>query len=107
MSDKDSKQSTLTVRQRKSLRGLGHHLEPIVYVGKEGISATLIQAAESALKVHELIKIKLGQNCPLPKKEAAEALAEATGADLVQLIGKTVLLFLPNPELPKDKKIKI
>ena len=107
MSDKDSKLATLTVRQRKSLRGLGHHLEPIVYVGKEGISATLIQAATNALKAHELIKIKLGQNCPLPKQEAAEALAEATGACLVQLIGKTVLLFLANPELPKDKIIQI
>ncbi|MBM9511316.1 ribosome assembly RNA-binding protein YhbY [Desulfogranum marinum] len=107
MSDNDPKQSTLNVRQRKALRGLGHHLEPIVYVGKEGISATLIQAAKSALQAHELIKIKLGQNCPLPKKEAAEALAESTQADLVQLIGKMVLLFRPNPELPLEKKIKI
>lgn len=107
MSDKKPIQSTLNVKQRKSLRGLGHHLEPIVYVGKEGISASLIQAANNALLAHELIKIKLGQNCPLPKKEAAEALAEVTEADLVQLIGKMVLLFRPNPELPQQKKIQI
>ena len=97
----------LTIKQKKKLRGLGHHLDPVVYVGKEGISSTLTKAVTDALDAHELIKIKLGQNCPLPKKEAADALAELSEADLIQLIGKMVLLYRPNPELPKDKQINI
>ncbi len=95
----------ISVRQRKTLRGLGHHLEPSVYVGKEGISPTLLTAIEQALNAHELIKIKLGQNCPVPKHTAADTLAAETQACLVQLIGKMVLLFRPNPELPKAKRI--
>lgn len=109
MENNESEQNRpeITVRQRKTLRGLGHHLEPCVYVGKEGISPTLLEAADHALKAHELIKIKLGQNCPLSKQVAADTLAAETQAYLVQLIGKMVLLFRPNPDLPKAKRIAI
>ncbi len=98
---------TLTGRQKKQLRALGHHLSPVVYVGKEGISKTVIKAIGDAIIVHELIKVKLGQNCPLEKKEAAEALADKSDTILVQLIGKTVLLYLRNPDLPSEKQIKL
>ncbi len=107
MNDLENQQATLSGKQKKQLRGLGHHLEPVVYVGKEGVSPALIQSAVSALKAHELIKVKLGQNCPSGKKEAAELLALKTGACLVQLIGKMVLLYLDNPDLPGDKRIDI
>ncbi|WP_028585608.1 ribosome assembly RNA-binding protein YhbY [Desulfogranum mediterraneum] len=97
---------SLTTRQKKNLRGHGHHLEPTVYVGKEGVTASVVKAAASSLKAHELIKIKLGSNCPLAKKEAAELLAEQSEATLVQLIGKMVLLYRANPELPRDKQLR-
>lgn len=51
----------LTTIQKKKLRGLGHHLEPVVYVGKEGVSKPLQQSLAAALKARELVKIKLGQ----------------------------------------------
>ncbi len=92
-------------KQKKFLRGLGHHLEPVVLAGREGLSETLIQSIRDAFKTRELIKIKLGQNCTVPKKEAAAQLSEITGAALVQLIGKTVLLFLPNKDLKPDQRI--
>ncbi len=101
--DTDNKKSTMptiTGRQKKHLRALGHHLNPVVYIGKEGITKTVLKAIDDAITAHELIKVKLGQNCPLAKKEAAEELALQSGAALVQLIGKTILLYLPNPELP-------
>ncbi len=92
-------------KQKKFLRGLGHHQEPVVLTGREGLSETLIQSIRDAFKTRELIKIKLGQNCSVPKKEAAVQLSEKTGAALVQLIGKTVLLYLPNKNLKPEQRI--
>lgn len=71
------------------------------------MSDNLINSAMDGLKTRELIKIKLGQNCEIPKKEAAARLAELTGAALVQLIGKTVLLYLPNKDLKPEKRISL
>jgi len=102
--DTSNKIQPLTGRQKKQLRGLGHHLSPVVYVGREGLTATVLKATEEALTAHELIKVKLGQNCPLGKKQAAAQLALQSKAALVQLIGKTVLLYLPNPDLVRKKK---
>ena len=95
----------LSGRDRRTLRALGHHLKPVVLVGREGITPALIRSAGQALSARELIKVKLGQNCPLAKKEAARQLAAQCGAALVQLIGKTVLLYRPNPDLDDEKRI--
>ena len=97
----------LTGRQKKFLRGLGHHLEHSVIVGREGISDNLIQSCADGLQAHELIKVRLGQNCPLAKDEAAQQLAVRTRAHLVQLIGKTVILYRQNPDLPPDTAIHL
>jgi len=101
------KNDTLRGKQKKFLRGLGHHLDHSVIVGREGLSDNLICSCKDALHAHELIKIKLGQNCPLGKKEAARQLAEKTGAQLVQLIGKTILLYKANTNIPKDQQIQL
>jgi RNA-binding protein len=98
---------TLNSKQKKYLRGLGHHVDPVVYVGKEGLSENVIQSVMDALKNRELIKVKLGQNCEAPKKEAAEQLAKASGAALVQLIGKMVLLYMPNKKIDPEERIKL
>lgn len=105
MPDEQGLQVSLTGKQRKKLRGLGHHLEPVVYVGRSGLTSTVIESAVASLKAHELIKVKLGQNCPLGKQEAAEMIAGQTGSALVQLIGKMVLLYQPNPDRPKDQRV--
>ena len=95
----------LSSSQKKSLRSLGHHLEPSVYAGKEGLSLPLQQSVKAALKAHELIKVKLGQNCPVERNLAGEQLAGLCGASLVQVIGRMVLLYRPNPDLPAAKKV--
>lgn len=64
----------LTSGQKKALRGMGHHLEPVVYVGKEGLSPTLLKSTQAALQAHELIKIKLGQNCPIERNRAGRGI---------------------------------
>lgn len=97
----------LTGKQKKFLRSLGHHLTQSVIVGREGISDNLITSCDDGLKAHELIKIKLGQNCPVEKKEAAKELAAKTEAHLVQLIGKTIILYRSNPDLPRENIIRL
>jgi RNA-binding protein len=104
---KKQKIPVLTGRQRKYLRGLGHHLDHIVIVGREGLTDNLIASCNDAIGAHELIKIKLGQNSPLVKNEAAAQLANKTGSVLVQLIGKTVLLYKPNQNKAPDEQIKL
>ena len=90
----------LTGKQKHYLRGLGHHLLPIVQVGKEGPSGGLISALDDALLEHELIKVRLGEAVALERHALAEALAEATLAELVQVIGRTLLLYRRRAEEP-------
>jgi RNA-binding protein len=87
----------LTGKQVRHLRGLGHHLHPVVMIGKEEVSESLIRSVEEALDAHELIKIKLQEGALTDRKEAAEILAERTGAAVIQILGKTILLFRRSP----------
>lgn len=96
---------TLTTRQKQFLKGLAHSLNPLVQIGKEGLSDRLIETVDIELSNHELIKIKIGSNSGLDKNSSSETLVEQTAAALVQLIGKTIVLYRPNPEKPKDKRI--
>lgn len=88
----------LTGRQIRHLRGLGHHLNPVVMVGKEEVSDALIKSVEEALDTHELIKIRIQEGCLRDRKEVAEILADRTGAVVVQILGNTFLLFRRSPE---------
>ena len=95
----------LTGKQNRYLRGLGHHLKAVVYVGKEEVNEAVIKATEEALDAHELIKVKLQDGCLSDRKEVAKELSQATGAAVAQILGKNILLFRPNKEqkiaLPK------
>ena len=99
--------TSLTKKQIKHLRGLGHKLNPLVLIGKEGINDNLLQAVDTELYNHELIKVKIGTNSSVDKKKAAEIIPESTRSELVQLIGKTLMLYRANPEKPKDKRVHI
>ncbi len=91
---------TLSGKQRRYLRGLGHHLDAVVQVGKEGISEGLVGALDAALLQHELIKVRLGEGVAVDRHTLAGALAEATSAELVQVLGRTLLLYRPRAEEP-------
>ena len=97
----------LTGDQKKRLRGLAHHLEPVVYIGREGLSPALVKSAEAALTARELIKIKVGQNCPVDRTAAGRELGRLTGAAVVQIIGRMTLLYRANPDLPPDRRIAL
>jgi RNA-binding protein len=85
----------LTGKQKRHLRGLGHGLKPVVLIGKKELDTGLIQETNAALACHELIKVKVLENCPLDRHEASDELAAATGADVAQILGKTFLLYRP------------
>ncbi len=90
----------LTSKQRAFLRGIAQRYDTIGQVGKGGISENLITTTADALRKRELIKLRVLDNCELSAREAAEALAEATGADVVQVIGSRFVLYKPNPDEP-------
>ena len=94
----------LTGKQRRQLRALGHHLEPVVIVGQSGVTEGVLAAVEQALHDHELIKVKIHEG-PEDRHEAAEKLSQGTQAELVQLLGRTVLLFKKRAEDSKFDKI--
>lgn len=97
----------LTSRQKKYLKGLAHDLSALVQVGKEGLSESLIEATDQELLRRELIKVKLGKNSGVEKEAAGIALSTATGSCLVQLIGKTLVLYRPNPKRKKEERIHL
>lgn len=93
----------LTGKQARYLRGLGHHLKPVVMIGKEEVNEAVLGATEEALAAHELIKIKLQEGCLSGRQEVAEQLAAATGAAIAQILGNTILLYRTS----KEKKISL
>lgn len=93
---------SLTPKQRSYLRSLAHPLKPIVQIGKDGISETLIRTLENAFNTRELLKVKVLEAAPESADEAGQMLAEhIAGAQLVQVIGRTIVLFRPHPDKPR------
>jgi RNA-binding protein len=93
----------MTGKQRRHLRALAHSLKPLVNLGKQGLSPETRREIESQLLDHELIKCKVLDSCPLSKKECAEEISKQTEIEVIQVIGKTIVLFSP---LLEDSKIK-
>jgi len=107
MATKKKKLPALNSKQIRHLRGLGHHLLPAVMVGREGVTEQVLAALEDSIKAHELIKVKIQQNCPHDRSEVADLLARGAAAAIVQILGKTILLFRPNKDLPADRIIRL
>jgi RNA-binding protein len=95
------KERELTGAQARYLRGLGHHLDPIVHIGKEGITDALVKALKEALLAHELVKVRLLQEAPIERKEAGVELAKRAVCSLAQTLGRTMLLYKRHPNKPK------
>ncbi len=91
----------MTSKQRAYLRSLANPLQPIVHVGKGGMSDTIEKQADDALTARELIKGKVLENAPSTAREAAEELAKAVSAEVVQVIGRVFVLYRRNDEEPK------
>lgn len=99
----------LTSKQRAYLRSLANGIDTILMVGKGGMSEQITAQAASALKSREIIKGKVLESCDLSVREAANQIAEETGADVVQVIGTKFVLYKRNDKdpqivLPKSNK---
>ena len=90
---------TLSGKEKAALRAEAHHLTAIVHVGKEGVTPTLVQSLDDALRTKELVKIQLGRTVEEAPKQLAHDLARAVQAEVIQVIGKTMTLYRPNPEI--------
>ena len=91
-----------TSKDRKQLRGLAHSLKPIVQIGKNGLTETVISSVKMALDTHELIKVKFVDNKEL-RKELAEKLAVECDALLAGIIGNIAVFYRQNPDIEKRK----
>ena len=90
----------LTSKQRAYLAALAHDKKPVVLLGHKGLSESLITETKAALLAHELIKARLAEG---GSDEDAQALAAGAGAELVDRLGRVVILYRPHPDKPKIK----
>lgn len=98
----------MTSKRRAELRGMANKLEPLFQVGKGGVSDALIEQTKDALRAHELIKLKvLLESAPQSPRETAEEIAAKTGAEVVQVIGGSMIFYKENTEEEKKKKAKV
>ncbi|MFP4977379.1 ribosome assembly RNA-binding protein YhbY [Paenibacillus sp. CN-4] len=83
----------LTGKQKRHLRSLAHHLDPVFQIGKGGVNDHLIRHIEEAIEKRELIKVNVLNNSMEDPREVGQTLAEQSGSELVQVIGKTIVLY--------------
>ena len=96
----------MTSKQRAYLKGLAMNLDPVFHIGKASLTPEITEAVREALDARELIKVAVLKNCSDDPKEIADMLAERTGSQAVQVIGKKIVLYKPAQD-PKKRKIKL
>ncbi|WP_069649240.1 ribosome assembly RNA-binding protein YhbY [Caloranaerobacter ferrireducens] len=94
----------LTGRQRSYLKSIANGLDPIIQIGKNGISENLIKQIDDALEAREIIKVKILNNSLLETKETANEIARLTNSEFVQSIGNKFVLYRESKE---NKKIEL
>ena len=90
----------LTNKQKAKLKSMAQHLKAIVRIGDKGVTQTVVSSMNEALKARELVKFSVAHSDRNVRKEMIKELAETSDAILVNIIGKTALLFKVNPENP-------
>jgi RNA-binding protein len=93
----------LTSKQRQYLKGLAHSLEPIVRVGRAGVTPSVIEETKRSLKAHELIKVRIENDDSAQRKTLAAELATACDSEVAATIGKLAILYRARDEDPEIK----
>ena len=94
----------MTSKQRAYLKGLAMNLDPIFQIGKSSVTPEFTEAIAEALAARELIKITVLKNCDDDGKVLAQMIAERTHSEVVQVIGRKIVLYKPAKE-ERDRKI--
>ena len=95
---------SLRGKQKRFLRSKAHHLQPIFQIGKGGINSAMIVQIEEALEKRELIKVSLLQNTDEIAEEAAQVLEKEIDCEIVQIIGRVIVLYKPSTK-EKDQRL--
>ncbi len=90
----------LSGKEKRYLRSLANTVDPVVQVGKASVNESVLFSLNEALEARELVKVKVLKNCLDEVKDVAQELAEQSKSELVQVIGRNVVLYRPNPEKP-------
>ena len=93
----------INTKQRTMLKSHAQKMQSSFQVGKNGVIPSLTEAIDSYLEVHEIVKLSVLDNCDLEPRDAAEQLAGRTRAQVVQVIGRKIILFRE----PRDRKSKL
>lgn len=93
----------MTSKQRAYLKSLAMTMEPVVRIGKDSLTPEVVRSTEEALEARELIKIAVLNNCFDDIRELAETLSERTRSQLVQTIGRRIVLYRPAEDAEKRK----
>ena len=96
----------MTSKQRSYLKGLAMTMDPIFQIGKSSVTPELTSAVAEALEARELIKLNVLKNCLDDGRSIAEVLAERTHSEVVQVIGKKIVLYKPAKD-EKKRKIEL
>lgn len=91
----------ITQKQKRHLKGLVHHLKPVVIVGQHGLNEGVFSELEIALDTHELIKVRVNASDKDERKEMLEIICDKTGSELIHTIGHVAALFRRNTKKPK------
>lgn len=97
----------LTSKQRARLRSLAGALEPVVMVGKGGVTDNVVREVENAFNTRELLKGRVLESAMMTAREVSDELAARTHSDGVQAIGGVFVLYRENRDLAEEKRIKI
>lgn len=93
----------MTSKQRAFLKGLAMNLEPIFHIGKASLTPEIVSAVDEALEARELVKIGILKNCVDDPKEIASMIGERTRSQVVQVIGKKIVLYRETKNKNKKK----
>ncbi|MDO5357089.1 MAG: ribosome assembly RNA-binding protein YhbY [Conchiformibius sp.] len=96
------KSSFLNKQQILAMRAQAHHLHPVVMVGQKGLTEAVVRETDTALRAHELIKVRVLGDDREERSEIAAALCAEVGAQLVQHIGKLLVLYRKKEEEGQD-----
>lgn len=97
----------MTSKQRAYLKSLAMKIEPIYQIGKSSLTTEIIDGIREALDARELIKVSVLKNCVDDPREIAQVVAERTRSQVVQVIGKKIVLYKPSNDPKKKNKIEL